>query len=180
MDPRLEETDTYTLDVTPDSIRPGVVYYDPNGHVLQVYRVDHESGKVYMMDAHPDGTLTLKVFSAKLGIGSGKAAGGFKAWRRYRVEVVDVLAGSFRIVRTLNRDCAFYSATVQYRRRYEVLGFTLTYHEWVPLRVSRYGNAVRWIEEASAFAEDLSADVRSGIEATIATITAGMREQSRK
>ena len=52
--------------VTPESIRPGVTYYDPGGHVLVVYRVDAATGDIWMMDGHPDGTLTQKKFSYKM------------------------------------------------------------------------------------------------------------------
>jgi len=139
MDARLEGTDTYPIDVTPESVRPGVVYYDPSGHVLVVYRVDRLTGDVYMMDGHPDGTLTLKQFSSKIRRGSVRSGGGFRAWRQYDIEVLDEDTGSFRLSRRLNRDSPHHSASAQFQREYTSGDLSLTYHEWVKARLSQDG-----------------------------------------
>lgn len=136
MNARLEGTDTYPIDVTPESIRPGVTYYDPAGHVLVVYRVDPVTGHVYMMDGHPDGTVTMKRLNKKMYRGSSRSGGGFRAWRQFDVQLLDDQTGAFRISRKLNRDSAHYSATAQYRRTYELDGIELGYHEWVRARLS--------------------------------------------
>ena len=135
----LEGTDTYPLDVTRESIRPGVVYYDPNGHALMVYRVDEDTGDIFFMDGHPDGTLTRKRFDEKLARGSARFGGGFRGWRHYRIETLDEAAGSFVMVRETNRESAHFSDTAPYRRKLNIDGIKLTYHEWVKARVARNG-----------------------------------------
>lgn len=135
----LEGTDTYPIDVTRESIKPGVIYYDPNGHALMVYRVDEDTGDIFFMDGHPDGTLTRKRFDEKLARGSARFGGGFKGWRHYRIDTLDEEAGSFVVARETNREAAFYSDTAQYRRKFNIDGIELGYHEWVKARVKRDG-----------------------------------------
>ncbi len=143
MHAKLEGTDTYPIDPTRFSILPGVTYYDPNGHVLLVYRVDPETGNVHMMDSHPDGTLTLKVFGPKIKVGTARFGGGFRAWRHYRVELLDEATGSFRIVRDTNAEFPWYSDTAQYRGKYPIGDRLLTFHDWIRWRV-------RWRDEGVA------------------------------
>ncbi len=139
MHAKLEGTDTYPIDVTRESIRPGVVYYDPNGHALMVYRVDEDTGDIFFMDGHPDGTLTRKRFDEKLARGSAKYGGGFRGWRHYRIEILDEAAGSFVVARETNLEAAHYSDSAQYLRKFNIDGIELGFHEWVKARVKRDG-----------------------------------------
>lgn len=136
MSANLEATDTYPISITPECVRPGVVYYDPNGHVLIVYKVDYETGEIRMFDSHPDGTLTRKTFNDKLKVGSARFGGGFRRWRHDRVEVVDPETGAFRLVRDPNASAPCFSPTDQYRGTYLVDGKKVSYHEWVRHRIS--------------------------------------------
>jgi hypothetical protein len=72
--------DFYAPALTPDSIRPGTVIYDINGHVGIVYRVDAD-GRIYYMDAHPDFTITRSVYGAQFGQSPARLGGGLKNWR---------------------------------------------------------------------------------------------------
>jgi len=148
----LEATDTYPIEVTPESVRPGVTYYDPSGHVLIVYKVDRETGNVYMLDGHPDGTFTRKLFGPGNRIGSARFGGGFRAWRHYRIEVTDPFQGSFRLVRELNSESAHYSATDQYRWKYHVGSTQMTYHDWVRVALAEDGMLFDPVER---FSDDL-------------------------
>jgi hypothetical protein len=82
----MEKTDTYLAQVSRDSIVPGVVYYDPNGHVLVVSRIDSD-GTVWFVDGHPDNSLTSKRFGEYLSRGSCKQGGGFRRWRHQEVDI---------------------------------------------------------------------------------------------
>ena len=62
MGPTIENDDTYPIDIRPGTVRPGTVYYDPNGHVLLVYKVD-ANGTVHFIDGHPDNSLTYRTSS---------------------------------------------------------------------------------------------------------------------
>jgi len=131
MNAALEGTDTYPLEITPDSIRPGVVYYDPVGHVLVVYRVDRITGDIYMMDGHPDGTVTLKTFSYRMSRGSRRSGGGFRGWRQYHVLPLEGADGAFMISRELNRDADYYSDIDQFRNEYAIAGERVSFQEYV-------------------------------------------------
>jgi hypothetical protein len=135
MNAALEGTDTYPVDVTKDSIKPGIPFYNPNGHVLVVYKVDHLTGDVYLMDGHPDGTLTMKKFNPKMRSGSRRSGGGFRAWRHYHIIPLDQADGGFMISRELNAQAPHYNETIQYKLSYNVDGIELTYHEWVRSRL---------------------------------------------
>ena len=135
----VEGTDTYPIDVTMETILPGTVYYDPNGHVMLVYKVDHHSGDITFLDSHPDGCMTLRTFGPRYAVGSARYGGGFRAWRHYDVEVLDKETGAFKITRKLNSESDFYHAEQQYLGEYEIDGHDLDYHEWVRARVSKWG-----------------------------------------
>jgi hypothetical protein len=142
MDALLEGTDTYPIEITPDSIRPGVTYYDPGGHVLVVYRVDAVTGDIYMMDGHPDGTVTLKTFGHRMPRGSRRTGGGFRAWRHFHVLPLEPEGNAVLISRELNRDAAHYSANDQYQDRYELQGEKVSYHDWVKHTVAHGSDTV--------------------------------------
>jgi hypothetical protein len=83
--PEVEDTDTYPIDPTPASLRPGSVFYDPNGHVLMVYAVDPD-GTVRMMDGHPDNSLTYgPLAEGKFAVGGRAQGGGFRNFRPQRI-----------------------------------------------------------------------------------------------
>jgi hypothetical protein len=61
-----DNTDFYTVALTPQSLRPGTVYGDPYGHVLMLVHLVPESdgkpGVFLAVDAEPDGSITRKRF----------------------------------------------------------------------------------------------------------------------
>jgi hypothetical protein len=82
---RREGGDFYTVAVNRQNVRPGTTFYDPNGHVLVVTSVEPD-GSVFMMDGHPDGSLTSKRFGAAFVAGTYDLGGGFKNFRPVRLE----------------------------------------------------------------------------------------------
>ena len=83
IDPELEEPlpqDLYSPAITPASIRPGTVIYDPNGHLASVYRVDPD-GRIHYLDAHPDNALTRGFYDLRFVRASPGMGAGFKNWR---------------------------------------------------------------------------------------------------
>jgi hypothetical protein len=120
-----EKTDTFLCQINRESIVPGTVYYDANGHVLVVSRVD-DDGTVWFVDAHPDNSLTEKRFGSYLSRGSCKQGGGFRRWRHQEVGS----SGSFTL--TTNSNTPFFDAgKSQCQDSYEVDGLELDYHQWV-------------------------------------------------
>jgi hypothetical protein len=81
--PELEEPlpqDFYSPAITPKSIRPGTVIYDPNGHLATVYRVDPD-GRIHYLDAHPDNAMTRGFYDLRFVRASPGMGAGFKNWR---------------------------------------------------------------------------------------------------
>lgn len=81
VEPTQEQGDFYPIAVSRESIRPGTTYYDPNGHVLVVTEV-RDDGSVFLIDGHPDGSMTWKRFGEAFELGPRFLWGGFKNWRR--------------------------------------------------------------------------------------------------
>ncbi len=81
--PNLEtplEPDFYSPAITPKSIRPGTMIYDPNGHVATVYKVEPD-GRLHYLDAHPDNALTRGFFDQRFVRAWPAVGAGFKNWR---------------------------------------------------------------------------------------------------
>lgn len=76
--------DLYSPAITPASIRPGTVVYDPAGHVAIVYRVDPD-GRVHSFDAHTDYSLTQMTFDVRFARMRPAQGSGFKNWRPIRL-----------------------------------------------------------------------------------------------
>lgn len=71
---------TYPIAISRSTVRPGTIYYDPNGHAAIVCHVN-ESGNVYFLDAHPDQSVTRTRFGEKFGWNTSFQAGGFRLYR---------------------------------------------------------------------------------------------------
>ncbi|MFH1531780.1 MAG: hypothetical protein ABIK09_13730 [Pseudomonadota bacterium] len=174
MRPELEGTDTYPVEVTPYCVQPGVTYYEPNGHVLVVYRVDRDTGEIRLMDSHPDGTLTLKTFGPKLVRGTARFGGGFRGWRHYRLEVLNVAAGTFRIIRERNAEMPCFDGLEPYKTGYLVDGEQVPYHEFVQARMRGAGVVVDPLEEFPLRLEAFCEDVQRRMDRVEATTAEGL------
>jgi hypothetical protein len=108
VEPDQEESDFYPIAVTRQSVRPGTTYYDPNGHVLVVSDV-RDDGTVFLIDGHPDGSLTWKRFGEAFELGPKRLYGGFKNWRRQNWNGTD-------ITRVGNRELPDFDAQMQWNR----------------------------------------------------------------
>lgn len=173
-----EATDLYPIDPTYESVMPGVVYYDPNGHVLMVYKIDREKGEIFMLDGHPDGTISRKVWGASYARGSARFAGGFKAWRHDHVEVINRETGEFSIWRDLNAEAPHFSNSAQYQDQYWLDGLDMTYHEWVRARVSRDGIFVDPLDGFDRMLSGFCGDVRDRVGAVQSAVNAGLHEKA--
>ena len=128
MAPNVEGSDTYPISINKSSLRPGTIYYDPNGHVLIVYKIEKD-GTIRLLDGHPDNSLTLQTFSSKFRRGASAQGGGFKNFRPY------VQNGS-EIIRLKNSDILDFSGTDQYRSSYKVGTSSVNYYEWIKAKMS--------------------------------------------
>ncbi len=107
-----EQQDLYSPAITPKSIRPGTVVYDPNGHLVVIWKVEN-NGRVHYLDAHPDYSVTRGFYDMRFVRSSPGMGAGFKNWRPQSLEGASRNAdGSFRgghIVVAANKDIADFS-----------------------------------------------------------------------
>src|SRR5262249_10646392 len=70
--------------LSPRSIRPGTIVYDPAGHVGIVFDVDAK-GRVHFFDAHTDFSLTQMTYDLRFTRMKPSVGAGFKNWRPVRL-----------------------------------------------------------------------------------------------
>jgi hypothetical protein len=73
-------SDFYPAALNRENIHPGTVVYDPSGHAAIVYKVEKD-GRIKMMDAHPDNSITRITFDQKFTRSRPAHGAGFKSWR---------------------------------------------------------------------------------------------------
>jgi hypothetical protein len=83
-EPAAVDSLTYPVAIGAETIRPGTVFYSPEGHTAIVTEVT-EDGSIYLLDGHPDQTVTRIRFSSKLVWKSTARVGGFRAFRPVEV-----------------------------------------------------------------------------------------------
>lgn len=106
------EPDFYSPALTPASIKPGTIVYDPAGHVGVVFNVDAR-GRVHFFDAHTDFSLTQMTYDLRFSRMKPSVGAGFKNWRPVRLvgfktRADGVLIGG-HIELASNRDIADFS-----------------------------------------------------------------------
>ena len=151
MAPDVEDNDMYPIDIRPGTVHPGTIYYDPNGHVLLVYRVEAD-GTVRFIDSHPDNSLTNTLFDSRLGMGSTATGGGFKNMRPISANGAGY---------TQNADLPDYG-TSQY-------GHGSGYYDWVRNQLSG-GMAMKPDVKFGQMTDQLCVDVK----ARVAAVDAGV------
>jgi hypothetical protein len=142
--------DFYSPKINPQTIHPGTVLYDVNGHAAIVYRVDSD-GRIHYMGASPDFSVSRDVYGAQFGQPPVKLGGGFKGWRPQvlagarRDQAGDLIGGHIELAH--NTDIPNYSLE-QYQgtkanpsgdlkdARWDYNGVDLGYYEYVRVAVS--------------------------------------------
>ncbi|MCI5150026.1 MAG: hypothetical protein D3916_11675 [Candidatus Electrothrix sp. MAN1_4] len=167
----MEKTDTYLCQVNRESIVPGTVYYDANGHVLVVSRVD-DDGTVWFVDAHPDNSLTEKRFGSYLSRGSCKQGGGFRCWRHQEVS----RTGSFTL--TSNGNSSFFDEEKsQCQSSYQVDGRELDYHQWVKRMLATGNGKVDPIKEVQQQLTALDQALQDRVDSIAAAVARNIHRQ---
>lgn len=78
--PEATDSFTYPIAIDRENLRPGTVFYSPNGHVAMVAEC-LKDGTVKLLDAHPDQSVTRINFGPKLEVRSQTFSGGFRRFR---------------------------------------------------------------------------------------------------
>ncbi|HOI89268.1 MAG TPA: hypothetical protein PLK28_02030 [Candidatus Rifleibacterium sp.] len=148
-----QDSDHYPVKISKKSIVPGTVYYDPDGHVAVVAKVT-EDGRVRVIDAHPDRTISKPWFGAKFTRGSKTNGGGFKKWRP-----ISYTSGG-NTVRTRNHNISDYSAEDQFQKSYSFRGKNgLGYHEYIRQALTDENRGTDPVRDFAFMMQDLYEDI---------------------
>ena len=165
--PQIEESDFYQVGVSRRAIHPGTIFYDPNGHVLVVTEV-RTDGQIYLMDGHPDGTLTYKRFGEAFVTGTARLGGGFKNFRPQRWH-------NGHIERVRNAEIAAFDGAAQFDRTgYLVEGNAIGYHAWIRASLREANAVIDPVEDFREGVRALCRDVSDRVDAVNAAVAANI------
>jgi hypothetical protein len=178
MAPNVENGDTYPIDISVESVRPGTLYYDPNGQVLMVYHVE-KNGLVKFLSGHSDNTLTTSPFGERFSRGGPLDGGGFRAWRWMSIETVNADQKRFRLARLPNSQSRFYNPQAQYQNEYTLGNDVKTnYHSWVRSRLANNTAKTKPVQEFHDQIKSLCTDIQQRVHVINAASEKGMTQKS--
>lgn len=162
--------DTYPVDVDRKAIVPGTILYDPNGHVAVVYQVT-ASGKIQMIDAHPDNSLSAITYGEKFARSGVKIAAGFSNFRSFSV------AGNS--VTTKKNDNLPYYSLIQFQKGPFIFkGQEYSFYEYLRRKLADGDIIYNPLVEFSDMLTELCMDVKYREEAVNTSVTAGLQNQT--
>ncbi|MGM0599423.1 MAG: hypothetical protein ACQETH_06355 [Candidatus Rifleibacteriota bacterium] len=172
MKPGVENSDHYPVKIQPESIKPGTIYYDPNGHVAVVYKV-RSDGRIKVIDGHPDRTISKPWFGSKFVRGNKKNGGGFKRWRPLRY------TSNGKISRASNHNIPDFSAEDQYRQKYSYKGRNgLSYYDYCRARLSKTSVKFDPVNEFRFMMKELYEDIKYRVLAVDICIKKGIDKKT--
>jgi hypothetical protein len=163
--------DTYPVVISKAAIKPGTVLYDPNGHVAVVFDVT-KNGKVHLIDAHPDNSLTAITYGEKFSQTNVEIGGGFSNWRPFNIETGEVQAAT-------NEELPDYSLEQFERKKpFEFNNVQMSFHEYVRNKLSQGALIYYPVTELNELMEEICHDVKEREMAVNASLAAGIQNQS--
>lgn len=188
MDAESLYSDFYPVRVTRDGIRPGTVVYDPNGHVVTVYKITKD-GRVYYIDAHPDNSLTSGLYNSRFMRSYPGQGAGFKNWRP--LSLVGATWDTFgyyggRIVGAKDRALPLFSTEQYYgtsatpdwkQAQFVFQGQSMNYYDWVRNRLADGPLLENPIEDVKIMTQELCSGMRERGVAVQVAISAGIHQR---
>ncbi|HEY5831726.1 MAG TPA: hypothetical protein VIV01_25465 [Hyphomicrobiaceae bacterium] len=183
--------DHYPVRISRESIRPGTIIYDPNGHVAVVYKVTPE-GRIHYIDTHPDNSLTRGIYGKAFSRATPAMGAGFKRWRpQTLVGAAQRPDGSFaggHIVLSPDKDIPDWSdeqffGTERNRTKawttgkFVLEGETLEYYDYVRRRLATAGFRYDPLEETRTMVRSLCEDLKYRVDAVDVAIKAGIHKR---
>lgn len=182
-------SDFYPVRINRDSIRPGTVIYDPNGHVVTVYKVTKD-GRVYYIDAHPDNSLTAGLYNSRFMRSYPGQGAGFKNWRPLRLTGAswDPSYGFVggKIIGAKDRELPLYS-TEQYfgtnaspdwhQANFVFQGQQMDYYDWVRNRLADGPLVENPIDDVKIMTDELCNGMQERAIAVQVAVTAGVHQK---
>ncbi|MBC7427355.1 MAG: hypothetical protein H7336_02005 [Bacteriovorax sp.] len=162
--------DTYPVSISRASIKAGTVLYDPNGHIAVVFEVT-PNGKVHLIDAHPDNSLTSITYGEKFTQTNVEIGGGFSNWRPFNADGA--------VTATSNNDLPDYSLEQFDRKKdFVVNNTTMDFHEYVRNKLSVGTLIYHPVTELTELMDELCRDVKERGTSVAASISAGISGQN--
>ncbi|MBC7421131.1 MAG: hypothetical protein H7328_10420 [Bdellovibrio sp.] len=185
-------SDFYPVEISREGIVPGTNIYDPNGHVAIVYKVT-DDGRVYFIDSHPDNSLTSGLFGTKFVRSNPGQGAGFKNFRPYRVvgaeyvtEVASYVGGT--IVPSKDSELPLHSlvnffgtnlSTTDWKKGiFQTDQGTLSYYDFVRVKLSKGNLKLNPVSEIKSLAEDLCQTAQDRAEAVAGGQKSGIQKKS--
>ena len=183
--------DHYPVKIARDSIKPGTIIYDPNGHVAVIYKVTAE-GRIHYIDTHPDNSLTRGVYGKAFARSSPGMGAGFKRWRpQTLVGAAQGPDGSYRggqIRLAPDKEIAdwsveqFFGTEANRPKLWSTGKFvleseTLEYYDYVRRRLANAGFKYDPLEETRSMVRALCEDLKYRVDAVDVAIKAGIHKR---
>lgn len=184
-------TDHYPAALTRESIRPGTVIFDPDGHVAVVFKVT-EDGRVHYIDSHPDNSLTRGIYNREFARAMPEMGAGFRRFRPQRLQGAtrskDGLLTGGRIVLAANEELRDWSIEQYYGNQPErpalwsdgkflIDGKEHDYYDYLRLRLAYPGFKYDPIDEVRQSVRQICRDLQYRVTAVDAAIAAGIAKR---
>lgn len=162
--------DTYPVAVNRNAIKPGTVLYDPNGHIAVVYEVTN-NGKIHLIDAHPDNSLTAITYGEKFSQTNVEIGGGFSNWRPFSIDG--------NVTAISNDDLSDYSLEQFGKgKMYTFNNTEMDFYEYVRNKLSVGALSYNPVVELTELLDELCHDVKERVVAVNAAISSGLQNKS--
>lgn len=158
-----EISDFYPVQLTRKNIVPGTVAYDPSGHAAIVYSVEKD-GRIKMMDAHPDNSVTRITFDEKFTRSRPAHGAGLKNWRpELNRQPTAQLAGF---------------STEGFNRSFTLNGESVTFYDY--LRAQMAGGSLQFnpVLEVKSMMTEICSNIHDREYAVNAALKAGIQNKS--
>ncbi len=158
--------DTYPVEIDRRAIAPGTIVYDPNGHVAVVYEVTN-SGQIFLIDAHPDNSLTTIIYGEKFARSGIRVGGGFSNFRPFSYSRGDVDPKS-------NSELSGFSLIQYSKGPFIFKGKEMSFYEYVRAKMADGDIIYDPINEFTNFMDELCQDIKYREEAVDIAIKANI------
>jgi len=167
--------DFYPIEISRESVRPGVIAYDIFGHVGIVYDV-LDDGRVLIVASHPDNSVTRTVYGPNFLRSKPELGAGLKGWRPIRLEGAKQRSDGFYaggvIKAASNSDIADFSVEQHYGNiphpegvwhygEFQYQDRTLKYFDYVRRRLASPDFAYNPVDELRWGLQAVCSDIKS-------------------
>ncbi|MFZ4806992.1 MAG: hypothetical protein ACOYLQ_07020 [Hyphomicrobiaceae bacterium] len=183
--------DHYPVRLTRESIRPGTVIFDPDGHLAVVYKVTAD-GRIHYIDSHPDNSLTRGVYNREFARTEPEMGAGFKRYRPFELRGAKRLPdGSLvggRIVHKTDAELPDWSLEQFYGTEpvrpakwsggsFALEGRQLDYYDYLRFKLASPGFKYSPVEEIREAIRGLCQDIKYRVDMVEIAIKAGMHRR---